>query len=40
VLDGKLYLNYNKKVQESWNKNRQGFIEKADKLWPTVKDKK
>lgn len=39
VSDGKLYFNYNKKVQESWNKNQQALIEKADKIWPEIKDK-
>jgi len=39
VLDGKLYFNYNKKVQESWNKNQQALIRKADQAWPEIKDK-
>ena len=34
--DGKLYLNYNAKVQKTWNEDRAGFIEKADAAWPTV----
>jgi hypothetical protein len=33
---GKLYLNYNLKVRESWNKDRPAFIQKADTNWPTV----
>lgn len=36
IVDGKLYLNYNKKVQDTWNKDRAGFIQKADTEWPTV----
>ncbi|MBK0381915.1 YHS domain-containing protein [Pedobacter sp. SD-b] len=31
VVDGKLYLNYNQKVQQMWNKDIPGFITKADK---------
>jgi YHS domain-containing protein len=30
VLDGKLYLNYDDSVQKDWNKDRAGFIKKAD----------
>jgi len=39
VKDNKLYFNYNKKVQEMWNKNQAGYIEKADKNWVEIKDK-
>ncbi|GAB2583906.1 YHS domain-containing (seleno)protein [Spirosoma areae] len=39
INDGKLYLNYNKKVQTLWNKDRTGNIQKADTNWPTIKDK-
>ncbi|MBS1662052.1 MAG: YHS domain-containing protein [Bacteroidetes bacterium] len=39
VLDDKLYFNYNSKVKEMFNKDRQGYIEKADKNWPELKDK-
>lgn len=38
IYDGKLYFNYNKEVQQIWKKDQAGFINKADKLWPTVKD--
>lgn len=30
VIDGKLYLNYNQKVQEMWNKDKPAFITKAN----------
>ena len=30
VLDGKLYLNYDDSVQKDWNKDRAGYIKKAD----------
>ena len=36
VVDGKLYLNYNKGIQKKWNKDRAGFIESGDQNWPTV----
>ena len=39
INDGKLYFNYNKKVQTLWNKDRTGNISKADTNWPTIKDK-
>jgi len=40
VVDDKLYLNYNKNVKELWAQDRSGYIEKADKNWPTVKHHK
>jgi YHS domain-containing protein len=36
VVDGKLYLNYNRDVQQQWSKDIPGFISKADKNWPSV----
>ena len=36
VVDGKLYLNYNKGIQRKWDKDRSGFITSADTNWPTV----
>ena len=33
VVDGKLYLNYNKPVQTKWNKDRSGYILKANQQW-------
>ncbi|HEX5654606.1 MAG TPA: YHS domain-containing (seleno)protein [Chitinophagaceae bacterium] len=38
IVDGKLYLNYNISVRESWNKDRENYIKKADNNWPAVKD--
>lgn len=37
ISDGKLYLNYNKKVMEIWRKDQTNFIDKANKNWPKVK---
>ncbi|MEM1433008.1 MAG: YHS domain-containing (seleno)protein [Pseudomonadota bacterium] len=36
IVDGKLYLNYNADVQETWEKDIPGFIKLADNQWPTV----
>ena len=36
VVDGKLYLNYSKRVQATWNQDRAGYIEKARANWPKV----
>lgn len=36
LLDGKLYFNYNKNVQRDWLKDTNGYIEKADKNWPSL----
>jgi hypothetical protein len=38
IVDGALYLNYNLAVQETWDKDRPGYIEKADANWVTLKD--
>ena len=36
IVDGKLYLNYNKSIQKKWDKDRAGFIEKGDTQWSTL----
>jgi YHS domain-containing protein len=36
VVDGKLYLNYNREVQKQWSSDIPGFVGKADKNWPSV----
>lgn len=36
IVDGKLYLNYSKNVQRTWNQDRAGYIEKAQRNWPKV----
>jgi YHS domain-containing protein len=38
IVDNKLYLNYNKKVQGDWKKKQAEYIRKADENWPTVKN--
>lgn len=39
IVNGKLYFNYNLKVKASWDKDRVGYISKADINWPLIKDK-
>lgn len=36
VHEGKLYLNANGAIQEMWNADRDGFIEKAMAHWPAI----
>lgn len=36
IVEGKLYLNYNRAVQKKWLKDIPGYIEKADKNWPGI----
>jgi YHS domain-containing protein len=33
IVDGKLYLNYSKPVQTTWNRDRPGYIATADRNW-------
>jgi hypothetical protein len=39
IVDGKLYLNYNADVKTLWTKDQAGLIQKANELWPTIKNK-
>jgi hypothetical protein len=36
VVEDKLYLNYSKRVQTTWNQDRAGYIAKARQNWPKV----
>lgn len=36
IVDGRLYLNYSKSVQETWSQDVTGNIRKADANWPKV----
>ncbi|MEM9140466.1 MAG: YHS domain-containing (seleno)protein [Pseudomonadota bacterium] len=36
IVDGKLYLNYNRDVQSKWEANVPGHIKSADANWPSV----
>ena len=39
VIDGKLYLNYSKKIRDRWMKDTEGEIERADQNWPNLVDR-
>jgi hypothetical protein len=34
IVDGKLYLNYSKDVQEKWSQDISGYIKKGNENWP------
>jgi YHS domain-containing protein len=36
VVDGKLYLNYDARVQRDWERDIPGFIAAANRNWPAV----
>ncbi|NES87114.1 MAG: YHS domain-containing protein [Moorea sp. SIO2B7] len=36
IVNGKLYLNFNKRVQKQWERDIPGNIAKADQNWPGV----
>ena len=40
IVNGKLYLNFNKSVQNRWLKNISGFISKANVAWADTPDGK
>lgn len=39
IHDGKLYLNYDKKVRAQWEKDIPGYVAKSDANWPGVLEK-
>ena len=39
IVDGKLYLNLNPRIQKKWEKDIPGNIVKANKNWSVIKDK-
>lgn len=36
IKDGKLYLNYSRKVQKKWQKKSDSYIPKADAFWKKI----
>ena len=38
IVDGKLYLNYSKKIRTIWEQDIPGYIEKADRNWPEIRN--
>ena len=39
VVEGKLYLNYNRQVREIWATDIPGNIKKADRHWPEIRNR-
>ncbi len=39
IVEGKLYLNLNKQVQEKWLSDVSGNLKTAYGIWPSIKDK-
>ena len=39
VVDGRLYLNYNRSVRSQWSSDIPGYLRKAEANWPTVRSK-
>jgi YHS domain-containing protein len=39
IVEGKLYLNLNKQVQEKWLSDISGNLKTAYEIWPSIKDK-
>lgn len=37
IHEGKLYLNYSRRINTRWQEDIPGYIEKADKEWPALK---
>lgn len=36
IVDGKLYLNYSKSINQKWSADKANFIRLADKNWPKL----
>lgn len=36
IHEGKLYLNFNRRINTTWRENREDFIKQADQAWPAV----
>ena len=36
IVDDKLYLNYNAKINDQWQSNKEEFIQQADANWPAL----
>lgn len=38
IVDGKLYLNANRRIQRRWERDIPGFIARADANWPALRN--
>jgi len=36
IVDGRLYLNYSRRIQRKWDADQAGFIAAADEKWPDI----
>ncbi|MGI9405128.1 MAG: YHS domain-containing (seleno)protein, partial [Hyphomicrobiaceae bacterium] len=36
IVDGKLYLNYDRSIQRKWERQQSSYIKKGHKNWPRV----
>lgn len=39
IVDGKLYLNFSRRIQNRWLEDRDGYIAAADQMWPEIRDR-
>jgi len=37
IVDGRLYLNYDKRIQKKWEGKQSSFIEQSEANWPGIK---
>jgi YHS domain-containing protein len=40
IIDGKLYMQYNKSIRDSFNEDQKGNLNKANQNWPGLVEKK
>jgi YHS domain-containing protein len=38
IVEGRLFLNFNRRVQKKWEKDVAGFIQAAEEQWPQIED--
>lgn len=36
IVDGELYLNFNKRIQDRWKRDVPGYIAKGNRNWPSI----
>ncbi len=39
IVDGKLYLNYDRSIRGRWSSDIPGYVRKADAQWPMIRSK-
>jgi len=38
IVDGRLFLNYNRAIHEKWSRKKETHIRRADQNWPGIRD--